>query len=75
MFIVSFLAFGLTYHAAFPEFETGKAQIVIETHMSHISAFGPSRQMIGEHIIKLMDVYNTSNAINNRNMAAMGEVI
>merc|ERR1712021_267830 len=29
---------------------------------------------MGEHIIMLMDVYNTSNSISNRNMQAMGEI-
>ena len=74
VFIGSFLAFGFTYNAAFPEFEIGKTKLAIDTHMSHMAALGPSRQMMGEHIIMLMDVYNTSNSISNRNMQAMGEV-
>ena len=74
MFVTSFLGFGCIFYNVFPEFELGESKLMIEKHNYHMKEIVLGRHWVSAHMIDLMDIYNTSIVIRNRNFEAQANV-
>ena len=74
MFVTSFLGFGFIFYNAFPDFELGASKVIVDKHNYHMKEIVLGRHWVSAHMIDLMDIYNTSIVIRNRNFQAQANV-